>query len=471
MKAYYEYHVGESRIMVKNLLKTEKIDMTQGNMTRNIFAYAIPLIIGSLLQNLFNVTDQVVLGQMAGGVAVASVAACNNMVSLVIGFFVGLGAGGTVVLARSIGARDDKRSKEVISTAMISAVGIGIAASCIALPFISPFLSVTKCPADCIDGARTYAFIYFLSVPAITVYNFGASTLQVTGDSKRPTIYIICAGAFNAVLNIVLCLVLENKVVAVAVATVASQVLGAFLTVRRLTKLGESYRLDLRSLTFRKEIFGKILRYGIPSGFNGSLYGIANVQVQKGINAYGAVAIAGHSAAISVESAVSSFISGFSITAQTMVGQNLGADNRERVKKSIFTVMAYSVSITVVLSFALYLFRRPLVHLCVPDKPEALEYAVLRMQHVLLWCGVNAYNNVLASSLNSFGYSAFTMVGNICSTILFRTFWMQVIYPRFESFRTIMLVYTIAWGINAVMFSAAFAIVYSRFKRGKIRKM
>ena len=456
--------------MIKSLMKTERIDMTQGNMTKTIFSYAVPLIVGSLLQNLFNITDQIVLGQMAGGVAVASVGACTTMVSLVIGFFVGLGAGATVVLARAIGSKDDARAKNIISTAMISAVGIGVVASCIALPCISPFLELTKCPSDCIDGANIYASIYFLSVPAITVYNFGASTLQVTGDSRRPMTYIILAGAVNLVLNIILCFILENKVIAVAAATVASQILGAFLTVRRLTKLTESYRLEFRSLTFSKEIFGKIIRFGIPSGFNGSLFALANLQVQAGINSYGSSAIAGHSAAISIESIVSAFISGFSVTTQTMVGQNLGAGNKERVKKSIVYLMRYSASIVFVLSITIYFLRRPLVHLCVPEA-AALEYATLRMQHVLLWCVVNTYNNVLAGALNAFGYSAFTMIGNICSTIILRTFWMQVIYPHFTSFRTIMLCYTAAWCTNAVLFSIAFAVVFSRYKKGKLIKM
>ena len=444
--------------------------MTQGNMTKNIFSYAVPLIIGSLLQNLFNVTDQIVLGQMAGSVAVASVGACHTMVSLVVGFFVGLGAGATVVLARSIGRKDDKRSKEIISTAMISAVVIGVAASLISLPCVSLFLNITKCPADCINGAKIYARIYFLSVPAITVYNFASSALQVTGDSRRPTVYIITAGAVNLVLNVILCFILKNKVIAVAVATVASQLLGAFLTVRRLSVMNESYRLELGKLTFSKEIFKKIIRFGLPSGFNGSLHSIANIQVQSAINTYGYQAIAGHSAAMSIESAVSSVTSGFGITSQTMVGQNLGADNRIRVKKSILYTMAYSVVINSLLGFSLYLLRRPLVHLCVPD-PGALEYATLRMQHVLIWCGINAYNTVLLNVLNSFGYSSFIMIGNICSTILFRTFWMQVIYPHFTSFRTIMCCYTIAWCMNAVLYSVAFAVVFSRYKKGKLIKM
>ncbi len=457
--------------MLKYLTKKDRIDMTRGSITGNIFFYAIPLIVGSLLQTFFNVADQVVLGQMAGGDAVASVASLANMILIVIGFFVGLGAGATVVLARSIGSNDEKRSKDVISTAMVSAVGIGIFASIIALPCVGLFLRATDCPSECLEGAKIYAYIYFLSVPAITVYNFGASVLQVTGDSARPMTYIILAGASNVVLNILLCLILENKVIAVAVATVVSQVLGVFLVVRRLTRLKEAYRLDLRSLTFDVGIFGKILRYGIPSGFNGSLFAISNVQVQKGINFYGAEAIAGHAASVNIESVVTAFMNGFGITAQTMVGQNLGAGKKDRVKKSIFYNMGYSMLIAAALCVLLYLFRRPLVELCVPDMPDAFSFAENRMRHVLLWCAVNAYNTVLLNVLNAFGYSAFTMIGNICSTILFRTFWMQIIYPRFTSFSTIMLCYTIAWWINAVLFSVAFAVVYTRFVKGKVKRL
>ncbi len=446
-------------------------DLLHGNISRSIFSFCIPLIIGSLLQVFFNMADQIVLGQMAGGVALASVGACSTVVGLIVNFFVGLSSGVTVVLSRAVGMNDNEACKRIISTAFISSLIVGAIAAGGAIPFASPLLRLTKCPEVCFADARTYTLIYYSGIPAITVYNFSAGILRATGDSRRPTFYMVIAGALNLVLNITLCLIMQNKVAAVAIATVVSQLLGAVLTVKRLLNMEQVYRLSFSHLKFSNDIFLKFLRYGVPNGFCSSLYNIANLQVQAGINAFGTDAIAGHAAAASIDSLITPFVGSFGITTATMVGQNIGAGNRERVKQSIFVNMAYSVSIACVLCFSVYLFRIPLIKLYVPDSPGAIEYAVIRMQWVLLWFGVNAFNNILINTLNAFGYSVFAMISNIITTVVFRTFWMQLLYPHYPTFRTIMMCYTVSWCMTVVLYSIAFSYVFTRFLHGKTKKL
>lgn len=449
----------------------KKTDLLNGNITKSIFGYCIPLVIGSMLQVCFNMADQIVLGQMAGGVALASVGACAQVVGLIVNFFVGLSSGVGIVLARHIGMQDDEYCKKIISTAFTASIGLGVFASLIAFPLAKPLLNITGCPVQCYDGALTYTYIYYAGIPAITVYNFCAAAIRTTGDSKRPTVYMVTAGALNLILNITFCILFNNKVAAVALATVISQLLGAVLCVTRLIKMREFYRLELRHLVFRFSIFGKIMRYGIPGGFCSSLYNIANLQVQAGINSYGTDAVAGHAAASSIESIVSVFIGGFNTTVSTMVGQNVGAGNKDRVHKSIYYCMAYSVSVVAVLSVAVYMFRFPLIKLYVPDAPGATEYAVGRMQWVLLWFAMHAYYNIYSAALNAFGYTSFVMFSNIISTVVFRTIWMQFIYPMNKTYIMIMICYTISWGIMAVGNTITFSYVYSRYKKGYVRKI
>lgn len=448
----------------------QKLDLTEGKVTPTIFRYCIPIILGSLLQVMFNMADKIVLGQMAGGDAVASVGACSTICLMIVNFFVGLGGGVTVILARAIGARDHDRSRLIIGTAVLASAALGIFAMLIALPLARPLLELTKCPPECFDGAITYITIYYCSVPAIIVYNFGASILRVSGDSRRPTVYLIWAGLLNVVLNVLLCFLLRQKVAAVAFATMASQTLGAVLVVRRLTRLEEDVRLDFRTIRFDRRVFFQILRYGIPSGFTSSLYCIANLQIQSGINSFGSAAIAGNSAGGDIEGLLAAFTSGFSHGTLAMTGQSIGADKRNRVRSSFWYTMLWSTAVTSVLAAVVMIFRVPLVRLFVPDMPEALPFAMSRMYHVTALYTINAVNAIFSAFLNAFGYTLFTMISSLLSTILFRTIWMQLIYPRNPTFDNIMLCFTIAWLISLAALGTMTAIVYVRYNRGKMKK-
>lgn len=449
----------------------QKTDLVNGPIIKSIFSFCIPLVLGSLLQVFFNMADQIVLGQMAGSVALASVGACGNVVGILVNFFIGLSGGVGVVLARAIGREDDAASKRIIGTAFCASVIIGLSALCIALPAAAPLLKLTQCPEECFKGAITYTYIYSLGIPVITVYNFCATAIRVTGDSRRPTLYMVAGGALNVALNVTLCFIMQNKVAAVAIATVVSQGLSAFLTVRRLVIIKESYRLELRHPILDRSVFFKFLRYGIPSGFVSCLFNIANLQLQAGINSFGTDAIAGHSAACSVESLISPFVAGFAVTASTMVGQNLGAEKPDRVKKAIVYNEAFSVSVACVLCLIVWFIRIPLLKLYVPEAPDAIVFAETRMKCVLLWFGVNAASAVVSHTLNAYGYSIFVMISNILSTIVFRTFWMQLVFPRVGTFMVIMQCYTVSWWITLTCNAVFLCWVYSRYKKGRVRNL
>ena len=216
------------------MAKIKNVDMINGNLLGAIIRFSIPIILIGLIQNLFNAVDMVVLGQMADTYAVASVGATSVILGLLVNVFLAISQGAKVVLARFLGAKEEERVKKTVSTAMITGLSLGILSAVVGTLLAKPFLVLTDCPADCMDGALLYMRIYIASAPAIMVYNFGTSVLTVSGDSQRPLYYMIAAGLLNVILNFVLCLILPQKVVAVAVATVASQVLGAILVLNRL---------------------------------------------------------------------------------------------------------------------------------------------------------------------------------------------------------------------------------------------
>ncbi len=442
-----------------------------GRITPTIISFSIPIIIGSLVQVMFNMADQIVLGQMAGTVAVAAVGACGTVCTLIVNFFCGLAGGVTILLARFLGAGETDNCRKCLSTSVITSVLIGLLGMGIALPLAGPLLRVTDCPAECFDGAYTYLFIYYCAVPSIVLYNFGSAVLRVSGDSRRPMVYLILSGILNVVLNVVLCFLLEQKVAAVAIATLASQTLGAVLVLVRLIKMPEDWRLNLKTLIFDSSLFRKMMRYGIPSAFNNSLFCLANLQTQSAINSFGTEAVAGYSAACNITNIPGSIQGALNVTAMTMIGQNLGARQDDRVRKSYFRCALFSAAACEALGLLIYLFRIPLMRLYVPESENALIYGTYYMLHVTVLEAICAFNGINGSFLNSFGYTNMTLTTSILCTIVFRTIWIQLVFPHVGTFPFVMATFTMAWLLCLLFNGIATAVVYRRFRKGIVRKL
>lgn len=456
-------------------MQIKKADLVNGPITPTIFSFCLPIIIGSLIQVLFNMADQIVLGQMAGSLAVASVGACSNSINVVISTLQGLSVGVTVLLARSIGAGDIDRSRRTISTAVLAALGIGLLGAAVGISLSSPLLRLTNCPENAFAGAKLYITIYLASAPVMILYNFTAAILRVTGDSKRPSFYLILAGALNVVLNILLCLVMKQKVAAVAIATLASQALGAILTVRRLCVLDDDYRLDLRHLTFDGAIFAKILRYGIPSAVNAAVYPIANLMIQSNVNTFDVVngtATAGYAAGSSLNGLVSSITTGFSQTVSAMVGQNIGAGKPDRVRRSIRECLFWNFTISLAASMLLYAARRPMLSLYVPDSPEAIGYGLIYMRYLTVFYFLVPIQQTFASSLNAYGYAFFTGTSSLIATIVFRPIYLYTVFAAHpDSFSVLLMIFPISWAILGVLSGGMFAYVHVRYLHGKLKKL
>ena len=219
------------------MLKVKNVDITGGNLVKSMLIYAFPIILGSLIQVAFNAADLIVVGKLGGTAASAAVGAVSPVVNLLINSFVGLSVGINAVLARSLGQRDTERAGRVINTAVIFAFALSLVLMASCFIFSTPMLRALNCDAEYFDGAKSYLNIYALGIPAVLVYNFSAAMIRSMGDTTRPFIYLVIAGIVNVVLNLILCLILENKVAAVAIATTASQIMGAILTIRQLLRL------------------------------------------------------------------------------------------------------------------------------------------------------------------------------------------------------------------------------------------
>ena len=449
----------------------KKVDATRGSIIKAIFTFSIPLILATIAQDLFTVADKAVLGNMAGNAAVASIAATGTVTELIISTAIGLATGTSIVLAHAVGERNEKKIRETIDTSLITSVGLGVIVAIVGF-FLSPvFLTLVKCPAECYDGALLYMRIYLAAAPASLLYNYGSAILRSLGDTQRPLVYITISGVVNVVLNVVLCLILPQKVAAVAIATVSSNIISAFLVLRRLCHLEDGARVSLSHMCFRMDALKRVLWLGIPSSITCLVHPIGNLQVMTEVNSYGADILSGFSASSSVDTIPRSFANGFGSATTVFMGQNLGAKDASRVKKSFWYILGISFLITGLLGVFFYFTGEFGISLIIGKGSRvAIEHGVIRAFYVTLFMFVEAIKQVLSHALLAFGYSMLTSASNIAFNLVFRVFWMQLVYPQNPVFSTIPLCFTISWILNMTFYAIFFFFVYLRYTKKGIRK-
>ena len=451
----------------------KKVDTTSGNLVKLIFVFTVPIILSTILQSLFSIADKVVLGNMAGPVAVASIGATGTISGLIIHGAVGLSTGTAIILARYVGQKNIEKIKQTIDTSLLTSVLLGALVGFIGVCLAPFFLNATNCPEECYNGALIYMRIYLAASPATLLFNYGSAILRSLGDTKRPLVYITIAGIINLVLNIVLCIILPEKVMAVAIATVASKAVSAILVLRRILYFDAELGLRLTRMRFNFEAFVSILRFGIPSSISNLMYPLANLQIVTAINSFGVDAVAGHSAGDSIHTISSAFSGGFGTATTTFLGQNIGAKKPERVKKAFWYMLGFSVLISGSLGVILYLTGEFWLGLILgTSSTAAIEYGMERLFFVTLFTAIAAINGVLSHAFQAFGYPLFTSVSNITFTLVFRIIWMQLIYPQNPTFTMVMSCFTVSWSLNMIFYAIVFTFIFRRYiKKGICKKI
>ena len=467
--------------MRKNM-KNRTVNFTEGRLLPSIVTYTVPLVLAALIQMLFNVADFSILGNFdtsSDSSATGAVGATGALVNLLVSSVVGLSQGTNILLARAVGAKEDDRARKIVGTTMILSVTSGVVVLVFGMITVGWFLKVTGCPANCYDGALTYMRIYFLTTPAIYVYNFGSAIIRVFGDSRSPFNYILVSGVLNVVLNFLLCVVMSDKVAAVALATLASNVLAAILTVRYLLRIKSGpCRVDIKRMDFSWRELGNIFLLGLPTAFTTALYSISDLQMQSAINAFGSSVVAGNSASAKLDGFVNSFTYPLAASVMVFVGQNLGAEEKERVKRSIVICFIMSVSVAIILGNGALLISDPIIRTLLPNDPLGIEIARVRIEWVLSLYFICAADSILSFTMRAFGYPILPMINSLVSVILFRAAWMAWIYPSLPvsgdpavDIMNVYRCYMVSWILSLAVQIILFTVVYRRYLKGKGKKI
>ncbi|MBR4303932.1 MAG: MATE family efflux transporter [Clostridia bacterium] len=428
-------------------MKRSSIDMTQGPILSNMIKFAIPIMLGSLLQMCFNAADLIVVGRYCGSNSVAAVGATGAISNLMVNLFVGLSLGGGVAVANAVGAKDDDTVYKTVHTAMLTAVLSGIILTVLGVPLSGALLRLMDTPEDILPLSKVYMQIHFAGSVPMLVYNYGASILRAAGESKKPLYFLTAAGVVNVLLNLFFVLVLDMNVAGVSLATTIAQTLSAFLVVRCMLRRTDSCRLEIKDLHIHKEPFLKILRIGIPSGIQGSLFSISNVLIQSSFNSLGTVVMKAQAAGQNINSFMGVIINAISSAVVNFCGQNMGARNYERVKKVIYIGIAAGFVLGNVLGVTTYFLGKPLLGIYITDSPEAIEIGMRRLMLMSLPYFTYGLNDAMSGALRGIGKSSAAMLTNVFGICIYRIGWVYTVFriPRFHTADSLFISYPISW--------------------------
>ena len=436
-------------------------DMTHGPLAKQILLFSLPLICSNLLQVLFNLADLAVVGQFVGSQALGSVGSTTTLVTMFTGFLIGLGGGINVLAARFYGARDTKRFGQLLHTAALLSLGLGILLSILGVTLTRPILQLLRTKEDLIDGAVLYLRIYLLGMPGLAVYNYGSAILSALGDTRRPLRFLTLAGILNVILNLFFVLVVKMAVAGVALASILSQYLSAVLIVLALIHNDAPFALCRSQLRLHRDSALEIIRLGIPAGLQNCIFALANLFIQVGVNSFSSTMVAGNSAAANADSLIYDVMAAFYTACASFMGQNYGARNRERVKKSYFISLAYSFAIGLILGFLLVLFGRQFLHLFSPEA-DVIEAGMFRLTIMGFSYGFSAFMDCTIAASRALGKSLVPTVMVILGSCVFRIIWVYTVFAWFQTIPSLYLVYICSSIITAIAEIAYFASVYKK---------
>lgn len=447
-------------LVIMNGVKTNKMsknmnnsgrDLTEGSIGRGILAFAIPLFLGQLLQQLYNVADAWVVGNFANNNAFAAVSSTGSMIFLIIGFFNGVATGGGVVISKYFGAKNYDAVEKTVHTNFLFGIIASLLATVVGFLMAPWLLTVMKTPADVMPESLTYLRIYFGGVSTIIMYNIGMAIMRALGDSIHPLYYLVLSSVVNVVLDLMFVAVLGFGVAGAGIATVIAQGLSAVLCVIRMCRTEGVGRLKFSSLKYYPQYMGEVIVQGLPNGIQNSVISIGNMVVQTNINSFGSYAMSGVGAYSKIEGFAFLPITSMSISLPTFIGQNLGAKKYDRAKKGAAFGIVSGVVLAEVIGVIVYLFAPQLLRFFV-NVDEAVTIGQGHARIICLFFLLLAFSHCAAGVLRGCGKSIVPMVTMLAFWCGVRIIYVTTTLHFIPKFSVISWAYPLTWSLSSIVF-------------------
>ncbi len=450
--------------MTESKVDFKSNQITEGVIWKQMLLFFVPIALGTLVQQLYNVADAAIVGRFVGKEALASVGGSAAMlVNMVIYFFSGLSAGAAVIIAQFFGAKNAKSLHTGIHTAYAFAVIASVILAIVGWIFTPALLEIMNTPAEILADSILYMRIFFGGLIATLIYNMGSAIMRAVGDSKRPLYYLVVCSVLNIFLDLVFVVIFHMGIAGAAIATVISQTVSAVLVTYSLMNAYEEFSLQMREIRLNLRMLWMEVRVGLPGGIQFCIGGFTGMVIQSAINGFGTDTAAAWAAYNKIDMIFWTLCGAFGTTITTFVGQNLGAKKYDRMFKSIRVCIGLALLICGAAQVCLYVFCEPMFRAFTSDE-TVIEIGVYMMRYLVPVYIFFIFSEIPTGALRGMGDAAPATIFNLLGTVFLKVPWIFIVLPKYPTIETILLSYPIS-----ATFSMILVIVYYINKKKKIK--
>lgn len=438
-------------------------DMTKGSPWKLIVTFAIPIFLSNLFQTLYNTFDSFIVGRFINDDALAAVSSSGNLIFLFTSFFIGMFAGAGTVIANYFGKKDYENMQRAIHTDVVIALVASVALTVLGVIFTPLILKAMGTAPEVLPNSIEYFRWYFAGITGLVVYNCLNSILHAVGNSRRGLYYLIISSLVNVGLDLLFIAGFKWGVWAAAFATSISQVISALLCLGFLTKPGSLYAISFKKIRFHGDMVKSILRFGVPSGIQNSVIGLANVLVQSNINSFGNAAMAGCGSYSKLEGFAFLPINCFSLSISTFISQNLGAKEYGRAKKGAIFGIITSVLMSEIIGVIMY-FGCPLFISWFARNPESVAFGVQQAKTMSLFYFALSFSHCVSAVCRGGGKPTIPMLVMLIDWCGIRILYITLMMAWRHEIALLFWAYPLTWGISSVFY--LFYLIFSDWVHG-----
>lgn len=425
-------------------------DITNGPIAKQILTFFFPILLGTFFQQLYNTADALIVGNYVGTNALGAVGGSSaQIISLLIGLFVGISTGSAVLISQFYGAHDHEKVYATIQTSMVISLAGGVVLMIIGWLFSEQMLRMMNTPEELMIFSKTYLNVYFAGTIPSLIYNMGSGIIRSMGDSKRPLYFLVAACLINIVLDVLFVMAFNWHVFGAALATIISQMVSALLVIYALSNHYDAYSLNMRKLFVDKDVIKNIIFIGVPTGINSVLYSLSNILIQTSINGFGAITVAAYTAYGKIDVIYWMMISAFGVAIMTFVGQNFGANKLERIKKGVHITLGLALGATLIIAGVLLFGGNYIFALFTKDQEViriGMEILQQLVPYYIAYICIEIYSGAVRATGDTVLPTIITGLGVVGVRVVWLMFFTHVTVSE------VLLVYPISWISTSIIY-------------------